>query len=439
MIGETLPLRQHQTVNESDPTQRRVAQLQSAVVSGCWDRAAELCARVASAGDGDPGLIAKVHRQIGLHLEAARVVASGHAAPEPDILRRRAEEADSPLASLMRCSVAAIDGRRGDAEAGLCASIAANRPEPGAAISWCDGDSASHGEPPAAPAQLIGLVRSSGSDEFTIGEAASPRVMRVTAAGCPAPRGTPVQVTGRWHRDGQPFECASVAVLGEVPDFAAVCAAVTDLCAISGLPTVRQRRLPLESEINPSVLQARDRRRGAESSLALTAAEILEEALAKSELSLDTLARVHALAIGPTCAGAGQLRTRPAGIRWCGVVTFRAPPVEAARSQTCSYLRDLSTELQAPESARHPAALSAEAVARLTSSHPFADGNGRVARAVAAWLLLRAGFRPRSVANLGVYLEARLDEHFSTLRNVQANPWGWHQLFYDAILATFTR
>jgi fido (protein-threonine AMPylation protein) len=420
MIGETLPLRQHQTVNESDPTQPCVAQLQSAVVSGCWDRAAELCARVAPTGDGDQRLIAKVHRQIGLHLEAARVVA-----------RRRAEEPDSPLASLMRCSFAAIDGRRGDAEAALCASIAANRPEPGAAISWC--------ELPAGPAQLIGLVRPSGSREFTIGEAASARVMRVTAAGCPAPRGTPVQVTGRRHRDGQPFECASVAVLGEVPDFAAVCAAVTDLCALSGVPTVRQRRLPLESEINPSVLQARDRRRGAEASLALTAAEILEEALAKSELSLDTLARVHALAIGPTCAGAGQLRTRPAGIRWCGVVTFRAPPVDAARSQTCSYLRDLSTELQAPESARHPAALSAEAVARLTSSHPFADGNGRVARAVAAWLLLRAGFRPRSVASLGVYLEARLDEHFSTLRNVQASPWGWHQLFYDAILATFTR
>ena len=72
-------------------------------------------------------------------------------------------------------------------------------------------------------------------------------------------------------------------------------------------------------------------------------------------------------------------------------------------------------------------------------SYPFADGNGRVARAVAAWLLLRAGFRQRSNASLGVYLEARLDEQFFTLRNVQASPWGWHQLFHDAFLATFTR
>jgi fido (protein-threonine AMPylation protein) len=427
------------TVSESVPTQPCVAELHSAVVSGCWDRAAELCARVASADEGHRGLIAKVHRQIGLHREAARVVASGCAAPAPNIRRRRAEELDSPLAWLMRCSFAAIDGRRADAEAALRASIAANRPEPGAAISWCDGDSALHGEPPASPVQLIGLVRPSGRDEFTIGEAGSSHVKRVAAGGCPAPRGTPVQVTGRWHHDGQPFECASVAVLGEVPDYAAVCAAVTDLCALAGVATRTQCRPAPDSEIDPSVLQARARRREGESNLAFTAAVILEEALAGSKLSLDTLARVHALAVGPTCAHAGQLRIKPAGIRLRGVVTFRAPPVQEARSQTCSYLRDLSTELQAPESARHPAALSAEAVARLTSSHPFADGNGRVARAVAAWLLIRAGFRQRSSASLGVYLEARLDEQFSTLRNVQANPWGWHQLFYDAVLATFTR
>jgi fido (protein-threonine AMPylation protein) len=416
-----------------------VAELQDAVASGCWDRAAELCARVAPGGDSHRELIAKVCRQIGLHAAAARVVASECAAPAPDIPRRRAEEPGSPLAWLMRCSFAAIDGRRADAEAALRASIAANRPEPGAAISWRDGDSALHDELPASPVQLIGLVRPSGRDEFTIGEAGSPHVTRVAAGGCPAPRGTPVQVTGRWHRDGLPFECATVAVLAEVPDYAGVCAAVADLCALAGVPTRTQCRLAPDSEIDASVQQARARRREGESDLALTAAEILEEALARSQLSLDTLARVHALAVGPTCAGAGQLRIKPAGIRLRGVVTFRAPPAHEARNQAFRYLRDLSAELQAPGSARHPAALSAEAVARLTSSHPFPDGNGRVARAVAAWLLLRAGFRQRGNASLGAYLEARLDEQFSTLRNVQANPWGWHQLFCDAVLATFTR
>ena len=426
-------------VSDSLPTQPRVAELRSAVVSGCWERAAELCAGVASGGDGHRELMANVRRQVGLHAEAAKVLASRCAAPARGVPRGRAEEPDSPLAWLMRCSFAAIDGRRADAQAALRETIAANSPEPDAAISWCDGDSAMDGEPPAASVELIGLVRPSGCDEFTIGEAGSLRVMRAAAGGCLAPRGTPVHIAGRWHRDGTPIGCASVAVLGEVPDYDAVCAAATDLCAFAGVPTEPRRRLAPVSEIDPSVVRARARRREGELDLALTAAEILEEALAKSELSLDTLARVHALAVGPGCAGAGQLRVTPAVIRWCGVITFRAPPVQAARSQTFSYLRDLSAELFAPGSARHPAALGAEAVARLTSSHPFADGNGRVARAVAAWLLLRAGFRQRSNASLGVYLDARLDEQFSTLRNVQANPWGWHQLFYDAVLATFTR
>jgi fido (protein-threonine AMPylation protein) len=224
-----------------------------------------------------------------------------------------------------------------------------------------------------------------------------------------------------------------------VPDYAAVCAAVTDLCTLAGVPTTAQRRLAPDSEIDPSVLQARARRREGESNLALMAAEILEEALDRSQLSLDTLTRVHALAVGPTRAGAGQLRIKPAGIRLRGIVTFRAPPAHEARNQAFRYLRGLSTELQAPGPARHPAALGADAVARLTSSHPFADGNGRVARAVAAWLLLRAGFGQRGNASLGVYLEGRIDEQFFALRNVQANPWGWHQLFHDAVLATFTR
>lgn len=83
-----------------------------------------------------------------------------------------------------------------------------------------------------------------------------------------------------------------------------------------------------------------------------------------------------------------------------GVVTYRTPPTAAARSQTSSYLRDLAAELQQSGSVRHPAVLAAEAVACLTKSHPFADGNGRVARALATWLLLRSGFQRRAEGTL---------------------------------------
>jgi fido (protein-threonine AMPylation protein) len=391
-----------------------------------------LCAHIAPTGDGREVLIAKLERQIGLHGKAAQVLyrCSGR--------EHLYDEVDRPLASLVRCSIATIDGCRSDAQAALCASVSAKPLELRARTSWDVGDSAPRREASTTPVDLIGVMRQSSPDCFTIAEAGSLRVQRVIGGECSAPRGTPLQVTGHLRKDGA-LECASVRVLAEVPDFAAACATVTELCTLAGVPNLPKRRLTLQSEIDPRVLQDRAKRRESEARLALRAADILEDALVKSELSLDTLARVHALSLGPTCARAGQLRERSARIRWCGVITFHAPAVDVARSQASGFLLDLSDELQASDLARHPAALGAEAIARLTSSHPFGDGNGRVARAVAAWLLLRAGFRQRPEASLGVNLETYLGEQFSTLRNVQASPWGWHQLFYDVVKAAFTR
>jgi fido (protein-threonine AMPylation protein) len=419
-------------VSERAPTQSSIAELRNAIVNGCWSRAAELCAHIAPSGDRRGVLIARLERQIRLHAQAAQVLYRCRQGA------RLYDEVGGPLASLVRCSFATIDGRRSDAQAALCATVSPRTLGPSARTSWSVGDLAPRRDASTTPVDLIGVMRQSSPDCFTIAEAGSPRLQRVVGGECLAPRGTPLQVTGYWRDDGA-LECASVGVLAEVPDFAAVCATVTDLCTLAAVPVHPQRRLTLQSEIDSQVLNARAARRESEAGIALSAADILEDALVKSELSLETLARVHALALGSTCARAGKLRLRPARIRWCGVITFRAPGVQAARSQTCGFLREVCRELQAPDMARHPAALGAEAVARLTSSHPFGDGNGRVARAVAAWLLLRAGFRQRPEASLGVYLEAYLGEQFSTLRNVRASPWGWHQLFYDAVMATFTR
>lgn len=404
-----------------------LAELRAAVVGARWDRAAELCALVAPSCERQRVLVETARQQIRLHAEEVQVACGQGAAPA------------SPLAWLTRSSLAAIDGRPGEARAALRESVAASTPEPGAAISWPDRDSGMHSGRAGDPRRLIGVVRPSGRDDFTIGEAGSLREIRVVNGSCPAARGTPVEMAGHWNDDKRAFECARIRFLSAVPDYAAACAAVTDLCALAGLPAAPQRRLAPSSAIDPHVLQARARRREREPDLALAAAEILEPALAASRLSLDALARVHAMAVGQAHTSAGQLRITAAVIRWGGVITFRAPPVETARSQARHYLRDLTAELRAPESARHPAVLGAEAVARLTSSHPFADGNGRVARAVASWLLLRAGFRLRGDASPATYLDARLDEHFVTLRNVEVSPWAWHQLFYDAVLTTFTR
>jgi fido (protein-threonine AMPylation protein) len=288
--------------------------------------------------------------------------------------------------------------------------------------------------------RVIGVARPLADGAFAIGDAASPEALPVAGVGDAVARGTPIEVVGRWNGGRRIVECRSLATIGQVPDYPGICAAVENLCARAGLAAEpMQLRLRPPGELDQSVVQARDKRRLGEWDATLAAAELLDHALSAGQLSLEALARVHAIVVGASSARAGQLRQTPAVIRWCGVITCRTPPVPAARSQARGYLSDLAAELCNGASARHPATLAAEAIAFLTASHPFADGNGRVSRALATWLLLRSGFRRRADNTLGTFLDAHLDEHYRALRNFRVSPWGWHQLFYDAVLATFER
>jgi Fic/DOC family len=346
------------------------------------------------------------------------------------------------VAALVRRNLAALDGDRVGAAALLRKGIPASRP-PGPGAPWltpCDVGQLSLPERAGRLQRVIGVARPAAGEVFAVGDAGSSQVLPVAWGGDPVARGTPVEVVGRWDSGKEVLECCACATVGQVPDYTEACAAVEDLCVRAGLAAApMQVRVVPSSDLDPSVARARDKRRVGEWDAVLAAAELLEDALRASRLSLETLARVHEIVTSPGTARAGQLRQGPAVIRWSGVITYRAPPVAAARSQAGGYLRELATELQDRTAVRHPATRAAETVAALTSSHPFADGNGRTARAVATWLLLRSGFQQRAGGTLGTFLDAHLDEHYRTLRNCQASPWGWHQLFYDAVLATFER
>jgi fido (protein-threonine AMPylation protein) len=349
---------------------------------------------------------------------------------------------DDGVAALVRRNLAALDGDGAQAAALLRKGVPANSlPGPGdPGLPRYDVGQLNLPEHAGRLLRVIGVARPAAGEVFAVGDAGSAQVLPVAWDGEPVTRGTPVEVVGRWDSGSKALECCSCATVGQVPDYAEACTAVEDLCAQAGLAAgpIQVRVVP-SGELDPSVARARHRRRVGEWDAVLAAAELLEDALRASRLSLETLTRVHEVTVGPGTARAGQLRQGPAVIRWSGVITYRAPPVAAARSQASGYLRDLAAVLQHSSAVRHPATLAAEAVATLTSTHPFADGNGRAARAVATWLLLRSGFQRRTEGTLSTFLDAHLDEHYRALRNCQVSPWGWHQLFYDAVLATFER
>ena len=449
-----------------------LGELRLAVLGGRWDQVAALCASMTPAVGTERLLLDQLAGQAELHACADRVLRAGHPAPglaapglaapglaapglaapglaapglaAPGLPGPAAglTDASRQLTRALRRSLAALGGDRAQAAALFRQHlpVASSLDPDWASLPRRDVGCVTLPWQTRGLQRVIGVARPLADGAFAIGDAASPEALPVAGVGDAVARGTPIEVVGRWNGGRRIVECRSLATIGQVPDYPGICAAVENLCARAGLAAEpMQLRLRPPGELDQSVVQARDKRRLGEWDATLAAAELLDHALSAGQLSLEALARVHAIVVGASSARAGQLRQTPAVIRWCGVITCRTPPVPAARSQARGYLSDLAAELRNGASGRHPATLAAEAIAFLTASHPFADGNGRVSRALATWLLLRSGFRRRADNTLGTFLDAHLDEHYRALRNFRVSPWGWHQLFYDAVLATFER
>jgi Fic/DOC family/Chitobiase/beta-hexosaminidase C-terminal domain len=81
--------------------------------------------------------------------------------------------------------------------------------------------------------------------------------------------------------------------------------------------------------------------------------------------------------------------------------------------------------------------VAAEIHARITHAHPFIDGNGRVARALSTWILVKAGYRLRS--NPRVFCRDRVEAYYLALgaRDATASldcpQWN---AFFDAMVAS---
>jgi fido (protein-threonine AMPylation protein) len=408
----------------------------SAVLYGDWREVTRLCSRLGMTITDERGLLDRLARQAVLHLRGADLVGVHHprraALPETE---SAAGARTDIIAATMRRSLAAVDGDRTTAAMALAQALP---------IRACRGEMpsydiagvcrAQHGH---GPIRVIGVVRPLADNRSAVGDVGSGETLPVTCRNQLYTRGTPVEMVGRWIADGGSFESQSLLAVGELPDYPLACELVQRLCRSAGvIATPIGKHLDDVGQPDRGVIEARNRRRRGEWTATLLSAEILEHALNSAQLSLMTLSRVHGIVTDPASPQAGQLRKTPAVIKWGRTVTYRAPPVARARQETTRYLSELEEAL-VNGSAAHPATLAANAVASLTTSHPFPDGNGRLSRAVASWLLLRSGFRQRTDATLGSFLDSMLNEHFACLRHYQASPLSWHQLFYDAALTVF--
>jgi Fic family protein len=166
--------------------------------------------------------------------------------------------------------------------------------------------------------------------------------------------------------------------------------------------------------------------------------EILEGAWRRGELSLATLQRVHhQIADIPVGLG-GRLRDGAAIVRLNGRVWFVPPPAAEARHRAGLFVARLAKDLAPLQVSPPPLLLAALAIARLTDLHPFSDGNGRVARAVATWLLYRSGYQLKLGSSLDEFFHSHERESYRALRRHDEDPQTWTEFFRRAASNCFS-
>ncbi len=125
-------------------------------------------------------------------------------------------------------------------------------------------------------------------------------------------------------------------------------------------------------------------------------------------------------------------------IRSAGQVVYRPPGPQAAKPGT----RALVAWLEGPGESTHPIVASACAHYEMARLHPFRDGNGRVARALATWVLYHRGFDTQHLFAVDQYFKEDHEGYYAALQRVHKEDdelTSWLEYVALAVLETLGR
>lgn len=151
------------------------------------------------------------------------------------------------------------------------------------------------------------------------------------------------------------------------------------------------------------------------------------------------LLRLHTLLTMRTLPAeqVGRYKTRPNRVVGPDGRTVYAPP---GPERAGALTRDMIAWIAGPEAARlHPVIVNAVAHHRLVSIHPFADGNGRAARALGVWLLCARGFDTQHLFALDEFYEQDRTRYYGTIqqaRDLDGDLAYWLEYCAEAVVAT---
>jgi Fic family protein len=164
-------------------------------------------------------------------------------------------------------------------------------------------------------------------------------------------------------------------------------------------------------------------------------------------LNTGLILHLHRLLWSETEMAGGQLKTADNLVvdrSPDGSVEVRFVPVPAARTEF--YLTDLIDRYREAQAhgRHHPVLLIGLFVLDLLVIHPFADGNGRVARALTNALLVDAGYEVCRWVSLEQLIAETADRYYETLLRSTydwhedgADPWPWLTYFAEVVATAY--
>ena len=160
---------------------------------------------------------------------------------------------------------------------------------------------------------------------------------------------------------------------------------------------------------------------------------VIDEALL-SQRYLGVLALVHQKLFPRVDPCWGQFRDGPAFIKLHGKRLKELPSPAEASELAINAMKWLNEAVLGLHGNLDPAFIASEIVYMLLHAHPFVDGNGRVARAIGTWVLLRAGYE--QLSDLRTYSHERSEQYFGAISAREASPTRperWHEFFEEMV------
>jgi Fic family protein len=161
---------------------------------------------------------------------------------------------------------------------------------------------------------------------------------------------------------------------------------------------------------------------------------------AKAPVSEGAVLKLHRLItaglLEPKLVGA--YKTSANVIMSAGRVVYRPPGPQAAKPGT----RALVEWLEGPGQSTHPIVASACAHYEIARLHPFRDGNGRVARALATWVLYHRGFDIQHLFAVDQHFKEDHEGYYQALQQVHKQGedlTSWLEYVALAVLETLRR